>query len=179
MVHILIIRLKSFWRAVVQDHLWKRDIGSLWKNDGTYVFVWILTTTQVASHLQLQNKMFSKLMMLCCFIRRTWTWVRKRRLLWETKTSTKRKKWSSSIFVLPPKLWVLFFFFSFFNFIICVLWPTLPTLNITLDGIFSIFWLEQKCTKGRACSIKGTPALGLLSSLYSLISLLARAPPEH
>lgn len=47
-----------------------------------------------------------KLTIFCSFIRRTWTWVRKRRLLWETKTSTKREKWSFSIFVLPPKLWV-------------------------------------------------------------------------
>lgn len=115
MVHILIIRLKSFWRAVVQDHLWKRDIGSLWKNDGIYVFVWILYATQVASRLQLQNKMFWKLIILRSFIRRTWTWVRKRRLLWETKNSTKRKKWSSSIFVLPPKLWVFFFFSQFYH----------------------------------------------------------------
>lgn len=39
-----------------------------------------------------------------CFSRRTWTWMKKKRPHWETRTSTQREKWLPSIFSLPLKL---------------------------------------------------------------------------
>lgn len=69
----------------------------------------LLLFWQILSILNKRGNIKCQLLFLCLFLfffRRTWTWMRRKRLLWEKRTSTQREKWSSSISLLLLKLWV-------------------------------------------------------------------------